>query len=360
MSEKNVPVEKGNYTLEPPEREALFDQYRGEVWPEGYKEYRKNWNEYPKKLYVAEYPLNVDLELSTVCNLKCPMCFTILEDFKKQVPTQFMDYELFKKIINEIGGQVPAIRLSFRGESTLCRYFVDAIRYAKEKGIKEVSTLTNGSTVTEEFFTEIMFAGMDWITVSVDGMDEIYEQIRKPIKFQQILENIKLMKRIKEKHNRHRPVIKIQTIWSAIKNDPEKFYNTFAPYADLVAFNPDVDFSAANQCINKIKEGVEVPINYIEDFVCPSLFQRLFVCSDGKSIVCCFDMNSEMIIGDANQNSIYDIWHGEKMNKFRQTLSQKDGFKKFPICRACIYPRAIDETETAQVNGRRFHVYNYL
>ena len=58
-----------------------------------------------------------------------------------------MDFDLFKKVIDEIAFKVPSIRLSLRGESTLHKNFVDCIKY-KENGIKEVSTLTHGFKLT--------------------------------------------------------------------------------------------------------------------------------------------------------------------------------------------------------------------
>ena len=83
MTNRNIPINKGNYTMETLEKEELFEKYRGEGWEEEYKKYRKNWSEWPLNFHVEEYPLLVDLELSMVCNLKCPMCFTITEKFKK-------------------------------------------------------------------------------------------------------------------------------------------------------------------------------------------------------------------------------------------------------------------------------------
>lgn len=69
--------------METPERLALFEKYRALGWEEEYQAYRKNWVEYARNQYVSEYPLLVDIELSTVCNLHCLMCYTITEEFKK-------------------------------------------------------------------------------------------------------------------------------------------------------------------------------------------------------------------------------------------------------------------------------------
>jgi len=136
-----IPINKGHFELEPRYRIEAFQKKMAEVWEADYKRYRKLWDELPKKREVSEYPLLVDLELSSVCNLKCPMCYTVTDTFRRKVKKEFMDFKLFRKIIDEIAEKVFAIRLSLRGEPTLHARFVDAIRYAKEKGVSEVSFL---------------------------------------------------------------------------------------------------------------------------------------------------------------------------------------------------------------------------
>src|SRR5260221_5241855 len=109
MNERYVPINKGNYSMDTPEREARFEQFRGEGWETEYAAYRRNWTEYAQQQFVSEYPLLVDIELSSLCNLTCPMCYTITDEFKKQVNSTRMEWELYKRIIDEIGGHVPAI-----------------------------------------------------------------------------------------------------------------------------------------------------------------------------------------------------------------------------------------------------------
>ncbi len=188
-NKKNIPINKGNYSsFEVKSREELFETYKSEGWEEEYTAYRNNWSKFPKEQIVNEYPLLVDIELASLCNLKCPMCYTITDEFKEKVNAKLVDFELYKKIIDEISGKVPALRLSLRGESTLHPKFIECIKYAKDKGIKEISTLTNGSKLDLDFFEKIVNAGIDWITISVDGLNEEYEKIRKPLKFKDILE----------------------------------------------------------------------------------------------------------------------------------------------------------------------------
>ena len=123
VNKNNTPINKGNYSMDTPEREYQFEQNRGFGWEKEYKKYRDDWSNLPKKQIVRDYPLCVDLELSSICNLKCPMCYTITDEFKKKVNATRMNFDLYKKVIDEIAHKVPAVRLSFRGEATLHKNF---------------------------------------------------------------------------------------------------------------------------------------------------------------------------------------------------------------------------------------------
>lgn len=350
MKQQNIPINKGNYSsFETLEREELFERYKAEGWENEYKTYRANWSKFPQEQLVNDYPILVDIELASVCNLKCPMCYTITDEFKEKVNAKLIDFELYKKIIDEIGGKVPALRLSLRGESTLHPKFVECIQYAKDKGIKEVSTLTNGSKLTIDFFEKIVKAGMDWITISVDGLDEEYEKIRKPLKFNDTLQKIKDMKQYKAEHYLHKPVIKIQGIWPSIKKDPTAYYNVLQPHVDLIAFNPLIDY------LQK-----DTDIVYIEKFSCPQLYQRLVVGADGLVMMCSNDEEGGHIIGDANKQSIHEIWHGKALNEVRAIHKKQNGFMELDVCKKCYLPRATESSEKSVVNGREFSILNYV
>ena len=348
MNDRYVPINKGNYSMDTPEREARFEQYRGEGWEIEYAEYRANWVKYAKNQSVSEYPLLVDIELASICNLTCPMCYTITDEFKRQVNTARMDWDLYKRIIDEIGGKVPAIRLSLRGEATLHTKFIDCIRYAKEKGIKEVSALTHGGKLTLPYFEKIAQAGIDWITISIDGVGETYERIRKPLKFNDLLEKIKAIKRYKDEHGLHRPVIKVQGIWPAIQESPQAYFDTFAPHVDLVAFNPLIDYL-----------GHDTQIEYLENFTCPQQYQRLVIGADGLVMKCSNDEENREVIGDINKESVHAVWHGDKMNGVRDMHKQPRGFMQSPVCRKCYLPRKTDD-EVGSVGERTFIVKNYV
>lgn len=348
MSERFVPINKGNYSMDTAEREARFEACRGAGWEVEYAEYRGNWSRYAREQIVSEYPLLVDIELSSLCNLHCPMCYTITDEFKQQVNATRMDWALYTRIIDEIGGKVPAIRLSLRGEATLHKRFIDCIRYAKDHGIKEVSTLTHGGKLAPEYFTRMVEAGIDWITISADGVGATYERVRKPLKFETLLANLKDMKRIKVERGLLRPVIKIQGIWPAIKEDPQGYYDTFEPLSDLVAFNPLIDYL-----------GNDTQIDYLDNFSCPQQYQRLVIGADGRVMKCSNDEENREVIGDVNVESVHQVWHGEKMRQVREQHKRPRGFMESAVCRKCYLPRKTLD-EAASIGERTFIVQNYV
>ncbi|MFA9373715.1 MAG: radical SAM/SPASM domain-containing protein [Poseidonibacter sp.] len=347
---RNIPINKGNYSsFETKEREDRFEEYKSEGWKEQYANYRMEWSSLPKEQKLRDYPLLVDVELASICNLKCPMCYTITEEFKEKVNAKIMNFNLFKKIIDEIGGKVPALRLSLRGESTLHPKLIECIQYAKDKGMKEVSFLTNGSKLKPDYFKKLVDAGVDWLTISVDGLDEEYEKIRKPLIFSETLDKIRKMSEYKKENNLHKPVIKIQSLWPSIKNDPEKFYNTFEPITDLIAFNPLIDYLQKDS-----------DIIYEDNFSCPQLYQRVIIGADGSAMMCSNDEENDHVIGNANIETIHEIWHGDALNKVRKLHLEQDGYKNLDVCKRCYLPRATETKESSSVNGRSFNILNYV
>jgi radical SAM protein with 4Fe4S-binding SPASM domain len=349
MNHRYVPINKGNYSMDSAEREEQFEAFRGDGWEKEYNEYRHRWAEDPQQQKVSDYPLLVDIELSSLCNLKCPMCYTITEAFKEQVKVTRMDWALYKKVINEIGGKVTALRLSLRGEATLHKQFIEAIKYAKDHGIKEVSLLTHGGKLTLPYFKKMVDAGVDWITISADGVGETYERVRKPLKFSDLLNKMKVIKKYKEENKLKRPVIKVQGIWPAIKESgADAYYNTFAPCTDLVAFNPLIDYLSN-----------DTHIEYLEEFTCPQQYQRLVIGADGLVMKCSNDEENREVIGDINTETVHQVWHGEKMQAVRSMHLKPRGFMESAVCRKCYLPRKTEE-EDARVNERTFKVRNYV
>lgn len=347
---ESMTVNKGHFDMDTRERVERFHRKLAQGWPEEeYTAYRNAWISYPATKEIRDYPILVDLEMASSCNLRCPMCYTTTEHFKKNVKRKVMDYDLFKKVVDEIAGHVFAIRLSLRGEPTLHKRFVEAVAYAKRAGIREVSFLTNGWCLDLEYFKELEKAGADWITVSFDGVHETYNDIRKPLRYEDTVANLLAIADYKRENGVTKPVVKVQGIWPAIRDDVQEYYETLSKITDLVAYNPLIDYLDNDN-----------DIVYEENFSCPQLYQRLVVTSTGEVVMCANDEHSQAIIGNANETSIHEIWHGAELGAIRDLHKCQNGFKDNTVCRSCYYPRKTEGNEEVSLGGRTFTVENYI
>ncbi len=323
-----TPIDKGQFSLEPDDRVTRFEQVRGAGVEADYAENRRLWSDLATRQAVSDHPLHVDLELASVCNLRCPMCYTITEAFRSKVNARVMDFDLFTRLVDECAaGGVYSIRLSFRGEAFLHPRIVDAVRHAKRAGIREVSSLTNGERIDEAMFAELMEAGLDWLTFSVDGLGETYEKIRRPAKFDRVVRKLTNFHALKRAAGRVKPAIKVQSILPAIEDDPRAFYEVFAPISDMVSANPLIDFMRDTRHLPKIA-----------DFACPQIYQRLVVGADGLCMMCTNDESGDHIVGDANTRTIREIWHGPEMTRVRDLHRRHVACETLEACARCYLP----------------------
>ena len=71
----------------------------------------------------------------------------------------------------------------------------------------------------------------------------------------------------------------------------------------------------------------------------------MVVGSDGKVMLCSMDEEGDHIVGDANLQTIYEIWHGEKMSKAREMHSKKMDLKISRYVKDVVYPEKWNKTK---------------
>ena len=104
-------------------------------------------NYHGKRTTLSNKPSYIWIEPTNNCNLKCIMCPT--GTGMVDVDKGFMDFALYKRIIDEISEYASAITLAISGESLLHPDFFKMIEYASSNGTK-VLLNTNATLLTNE------------------------------------------------------------------------------------------------------------------------------------------------------------------------------------------------------------------
>ncbi|KPA11755.1 radical SAM protein, partial [Candidatus Magnetomorum sp. HK-1] len=248
---------------------------------------------------------------------QCSHCFRQYIDIKEN---DFMPLEVYKKIVSECGREgLFTLKFSMRGEPLLHPDIVKMVKYAKENNIKEVWINTNGGPITEKLAYEIISSGVDWITMSFDGLGKTYEKIRIPLKFEESLSKLKMLRKVRDELKAD-TMLNVQTIWSAIKDNPDEYIKLMKNIVDRVAYNPDMNF----------KEVILVPDDY---FVCPRLWQRICITSQGNYLKCPSDFQMEEILGNVKNFSVKQAWTILQENQRQLHLSGRK--KESVVCKKC-------------------------
>ncbi len=304
-----------------------------------YLKNRIQWKYYPKKK-IPIFPLNIDIEVSSRCQIKCDHCFRQYMDIGEN---DFMPLDMYKKIVKECGEyNLITLKFSMRGEPLLHPDIVEMVRYAKEQGIQEVWINTNGGPITEELAHGLISSGVDWITMSFDGLGKMYESVRLPLKYKDSLEKLKILRKTRDALKAN-TLLNVQTIWSAIKDDPNEYIELMKGIVDRVAYNPDMNF----------EEIILIPD---DSFVCPRLWQRIAITSKGNYLKCPSDFTMQEILGNVKDYTVKKAW--DILQEEQRNLHLKGLKKNSVVCNQC-HHGAIKKQKSVNLGNNTRDDYNY-
>jgi len=287
-----------------------------------------------RKVENNPLPIRLWIEPTSVCNLKCIMCLN------KSIPKNergFMDFDLFKKIIDEAADFIHDVYLHHRGESLLHPDIFEMIKYAKMKNIS-TRLHTNTTLLTEEKSHLLLNSGLDFLSFSFDGYEkEIYEKIRVGANFEKTLSNIRNFLLIKKKLKKKTPYTVFTVIEftesSKPRNEAKKrqFIDQFnsLPLDNFISREPhnwggDYD-------IRKGKDNFSQEDGYLP---CTFLWYSLTIFWDGKVLPCPQDFFGKNQLGDVKDTPLIKIWNSSALVSLRRKIAARQ-YEDIEPCRSC-------------------------
>ncbi|HEX3019929.1 MAG TPA: radical SAM/SPASM domain-containing protein [Chitinispirillaceae bacterium] len=304
------------------------------------------------KFLPSEYPLTIHIDPSNICNFKCVFCPTSDANLLKEVNREacLMKPELFRKIIDDFSemlkkknGRIFCIHLYKDGEPLLNPDFFEMVRYAKNSGIARVlSTTTNGSLITGELAEGLVTCGLDSVRISIEHVNnEGYKNICKSnITYDEILGKVRLLNDVKRRYGSPLYITVKITDTGFKKAELKKFRDDFGPFCDETRVDSLMGWSDSSRkdfTLGKNPEtGMDGSTILHKQIVCPDPFSKLSVNSNGTVSVCCVDWSHGIITGNVCNNSIEEIWSGEKYREIRR-LHISGNRDKIAVCKSCQY-----------------------
>ncbi len=286
-------------------------------------------------------PFVLFVDPSSACNFRCRFCpngdLDLVRETGRWQGT--MDLGLYKKLIDDLKAfdePLKVLRLYKEGEPFLNKNLAEMVRYAKQSGVtRSIDTTTNGSLLDLETIKPVLDAGIDRINISVDGLsdEQFLEFAGARVDFDKFVDNIR---RLYEMKGDCEILIKIAGDFLC-EEDKARFYSTFGNYADRI-FIENVapcwpEFDLQERLGVSMSKGIyDQPLTEVS--TCPYIFYSLSVNSDGSVSLCFLDWARKLIVGEAQTESLKDIWNGDRL--FRHRLAHLQGKRKGdPVCSDC-------------------------
>lgn len=275
------------------------------------------------------------------CNFRCRYChFSVPKEERCFVTDRVaMSMALYKKCVHDLAmfpDKIRTLRFVGMGEPLLHPDIVEMVRLAKVRGVANtVEMLTNGSLLDNSKADGLIDACLDRLVISIQGVSTAgyFETSGVKLDFCHFVDQLAYF--YKKKRHTH---VYIKIVDVALHGDTEKeiFLKTFGDISDSIGIESAVPIFtgvAYNDELSKKPAVTQFGTEVLDVPICPQPFYTLQVNPDGK-VVGCHSIAYPTILGDCNNNSIEEIWNGEKYNSFRRRML-KGRDRVCEICRDC-------------------------
>ena len=281
-------------------------------------------------------PLTVYVEPTNRCNLSCDFCPQSLEDYKERAGYwEHIDMGLYRKVINEVAEMgIKSLKLYFFGEPLLHPH-IGEICFLAHQVCDRVELTTNGMALTTKKTYDILEGGLDYLRVSIYTAKEAHPTL--------VLRNVARL--------RH------------MRGDGKK------PFIFAKAFDQlSLDYARYNYEGVADEIGLEQLHSIGSDFVhisqqkpgshkaCPYPFYNLVVKSNGDVVPCCVAWEKSLVVGNANTQTLREIWQGEALARIHRLHLSGQG-QSLAACAKCdtIFnsPDSVDSLTAQEYERRR-------
>jgi MoaA/NifB/PqqE/SkfB family radical SAM enzyme len=295
-------------------------------------------------------PLKIHLEINDVCNLRCIHCPR--EDPTIPKNTGHMAMEVIESLRGSFR-HAAYVGLIGNGEPFLHPRLLDIIEIIAAEGAVP-SVISNATIWPDEKLDRLIAVGRSILNVSFDGGTKAtFEHIRRPAIFEEVIENMRRLRRRKEAAGSPYPIVNLLSCLTK-ETLPETeqvveigaeagahyvHFQTAIPYADsfrssilTAADQPAIEAALARARSRAAQVGVKVHFHSQWDkeerhangrgMLCPNIMEQLHIDMHGNPRFCCYWGNEDL--GNVTRSPAEALWNQPKFVALRARFRQGD------------------------------------
>lgn len=319
-------------------------------------------------------PRSIYIEPTSRCNELCRQCPRTLLSREED---RDLTYDEFRSIVDQFP-VLDRVVLHGLGEPLLNKDLPKMIRYLKDRGTYVLFN-SNGILLNEKRGQALINAGLDEYRLSMDGATrEMYARVRGVDAFDKIWRNVRAFVAMQKAQDANKPAV---SLWfTAMRENLQDLPGLIDLAAEagirevymqrLVYFEAGLaaskqslfrkasydELMLVQQCEQQCKErgitfsaaGSATPLESIlRDFGerpwsgCQRPYSLTYITSSGNVLSCCFapfghrsarEYKEERVLGNIFQESIEEIWQGERYEAFRRAFESNTPAKHCAQC----------------------------
>ncbi|MFV1974769.1 MAG: radical SAM/SPASM domain-containing protein [Candidatus Scalindua sp.] len=280
-----------------------------------------HWEKWRRVTNVSSKPYIFVLEVTNVCNLKCPFCLTG-KGISGGRDVRHLSFKEAKTIIDPVADYIYLLQLYTWGEPLLNKDTIKIIEYAKERNIY-VMLSTNATAMTSAYNERLINSNIDYLMVAIDGgSDDTYKKYRVGGNYTKVLANVRDLLDQKKKLGLDHPFVEWQFIVFRHNEhevqDTEKMayeigINKFTP---LPAYVEDESWLPVGDTYKTEIFNPERLKN------CDRPWSHLNVRADGGVASCCYEFFKKDDFANINESNFSEIWNNEFFQESRKLIRQ--------------------------------------
>jgi MoaA/NifB/PqqE/SkfB family radical SAM enzyme len=305
-------------------------------------------------------PVCLYLETTNRCNLLCSTCPRTFEALE---PPADMSWELFTSIVDQFP-RIARVVLHGVGEPMMVRSLPDMIRYLKDRSVYVLFN-TNGTLLTQRAGRKLIDAGLDELRISLDAATpQTFALVRGRHLFARIVRNVRAFTSLQSELRSPTPRV---SLWLTGLKETIAELPAFVRlardigvpevYLQRLVYFPEGQGLARPESalFGQVDPGEEARIREAQALaqslgiafnasgatepgtslqqqqddqpwsLCRRPWTLMYFTAHGKALPCCiapFSMRgyASFTLGDATQQSLREIWNGERYQAFRRAL----------------------------------------
>lgn len=293
--------------------------------------HRQKLTDIESKLQIWDFPPQIIIETTSVCNQKCIHCnHRIMER-----PKVHMEASVYEKIIDEIAITAPETEVwpTFYGEAlTLREELFRRLRYARDKGLSNLVLNSNGRLLDrDDFIDQVLTSGLKRFVLSLDGFTaETFEKIRVGGKRDKIFASVERLLARKSELGLDYPIIQCQfSIMDENRHEVDEFIAYWEERGAEVKAREMLSWG-------NVGDVVAHNLDYESEFriACPWGNNTMAIHQNGNMVTCAVDYEGKTVIGNVQEYSLKELWsrHGEMVRKTHR-IHDWDTIPE--ICKGC-------------------------